>query len=452
VVGRGGGGAAGLAGSGLGWWAGNARFIDCSGKFLGAHVSHGSLMCPWPGATALFELSHLAPEKPALEQGFVVIPHLAMLTAGSGPCTAAAAAHLLSSGALFLGGLWHALFGPDRLEGSAAGAPFSFSWLDRFRVSSVLGVHLCLLGAGAPALVFCSTAAGGLFDAWAGGGGALRALKQDSLPLSPLALGAYLARAPFGGQGFVVSVNNIEDLVGGHFWLGAWLAGGGAWHILTSPFGAFSRSFAWAGEGVLAYSLGALSLMGFTAAAFAWYNTTAYPSPFFGPTGPEASQAQSFLFLVRDQRLGVETSICQGPTSLGKYLMRAPSGEVIFGGETMRFWTMQGGWVEPLRAAAGLDAPRLRADVQGWQERRAGEYITHAPLGSLNSVGGVATEVNAVNFLSPRSWLTCSHWFLSYFALVGHWWHGGRSRASVLKCERGVSRTYEPALFIRPID
>jgi photosystem II CP43 chlorophyll apoprotein len=33
-------------------------------------------------------------------------------------------------------------------------------------------------------------------------------------------------------------------------------------------------------------------------------------------------------------------------------------------------------------------------DIQPWQERRAAEYMTHAPLGSLNSV--VATEINAV--------------------------------------------------------
>ena len=444
--------AAALAGSAFAWWSGNARFVSSSGKFLGAHVAHGSLMVFWAGATALFELSHFAPEKPAFEQGFILIPHLSMLPpARAFSFFLAAAFHVLGSGVLFLGGLWHALFGPDRLEASLRGAPFSFSWQDRFRISGVLGVHLVLLGGGALALV--SSAVGvGVYDAWAGGGGALRALKQDSLPFSVLTLGAYLARAPFGGQGFLVSVNNIEDLLGGHFWLGFLLAAGGLWHIQTSPFSAFSRSFAWAGEGLLAYSLAALSSMGFTAAVFSWYNTTAYPSEFFGPTGPEASQAQSFLFLMRDQRLGVEASISQGPTSLGKYFMRAPSGEVIFGGETMRFWTMQGAWVEPLRSSFGLDVEKLRGDVQGWQERRAGEYVTHAPLGSLNSVGGVATEVNAVNFVSPRSWLTCSHWFLSYFALVGHWWHGGRSRAAVLKCERGVSRSYEPALFVRPID
>jgi hypothetical protein len=31
----------------------------------------------------------------------------------------------------------------------------------------------------------------------------------------------------------------------------------------------------------------------------------------------------------------------QGPTGLGKYLMRSPSGEIIFGGETMRFWDLR---------------------------------------------------------------------------------------------------------------
>ena len=60
------------------------------------------------------------------------------------------------------------------------------------------------------------------------------------------------------------------------------------------------------------------------------------------------------------------------------------------------------------------------------------EYMTHAPLGSLNSVGGVATEMNSINYVSPRSWLTSSHWTLGYFILVGHWWHGGRARASAL--------------------
>ena len=35
--------------------------------------------------------------------------------------------------------------------------------------------------------------------------------------------------------------------------------------------------------------------------------------------GPEASQAQVFTFLVRDQRLGANVGSAQGPTCLGKY-------------------------------------------------------------------------------------------------------------------------------------
>jgi hypothetical protein len=35
-----------------------------------------------------------------------------------------------------------------------------------------------------------------------------------------------------------------------------------------------------------------------------------------------------------------------------------------------------------------LDLNKLKNDIQPWQERRAAEYMTHAPLGSLNSVGG----------------------------------------------------------------
>ena len=48
--------------------------------------------------------------------------------------------------------------------------------------------------------------------------------------------------------------------------------------------------------------------------------------------------------------------------------MRSPTGEIIFGGETMRFWSMQGGWVEPLRTSFGLDIYKIQSDIQTWQE------------------------------------------------------------------------------------
>jgi len=247
-------------------------------------------------------------------------------------------------------------------------------------------------------------------------------------------------------------VNNLEDIVGGHIWLGFMCIVGGIWHILTKPFGWVRRSYVWSGEAYLSYSLAALSLMGLTASVFVWYNNTAYPSEFYGPTGPEASQSQAFTFLVRDQRLGANVASAQGPTGLGKYLMRSPSGEIIFGGETMRFWDFRGPWVEPLRGPNGLDLNKIRNDIQPWQERRAAEWMTHAPLGALNSVGGVATEINSVNYVSPRSWLTTSHFFLGFFLWVGHLWHAGRARAAAAGFEKGINRENEPVLSMRPLD
>ncbi|KAL4010301.1 hypothetical protein IC575_030349 [Cucumis melo] len=350
---------------------------------------------------------------------------------------------------LGFGGIYHALLGPETLEESFPF--FGYVWKDRNKMTTIFGIHLIFLGIGAFLLVFKALYFGGVYDTWAPGGGDVR--KISNLTLSPSVIFGYLLKSPFGGEGWIVSVDDLEDIVGGHVWLGSICILGGIWHILTKPFAWARRALVWSGEAYLSYSLGALSVFGFIACCFVWFNNTAYPSEFYGPTGPEASQAQALTFLVRDQRLGANVGSAQGPTGLGKYLMRSPTGEVIFGGETMRFWDLRAPWLEPLRGPNGLDLSRLKKDIQPWQERRSAEYMTHAPLGSLNSVGGVATEINAVNYVSPRScWLATSHFVLGFFLFVGHLWHAGRARAAAAGFEKGIDRDFEPVLFMTPLN
>lgn len=451
------GGGRDVESSGFAWWSGNARLINLSGKLLGAHVAHSGLIVFWAGAMTLFEVAHFIPEKPMYEQGLILLPHLASQGWGVGaggevldtfPYFVVGVLHLISSAVLGLGGIYHAVRGPETLEEYSAF--FGYDWKDKNKMTSIIGFHLIILGLGAFLLVIKAMFFGGLYDTWAPGGGDVRVITNPTL--NPATIFGYVLKSPFGGEGSIVSVNNLEDVVGGHIWVGLLLIFGGIFHILTKPFAWARRAFIWSGEAYLSYSLGALCLMAFIATNFVWFNNTVYPSEFYGPTGPEASQAQALTFLIRDQRLGANVGSAQGPTGLGKYLMRSPTGEIIFGGETMRFWDVRAPWLEPLRGPNGLDLDKIKNDIQPWQARRAAEYMTHAPLGSLNSVGGVATEINSFNFVSPRSWLATSHFVLSFFFLVGHLWHAGRARAAVAGFEKGINRETEAVLAMGDLD
>ncbi|KAL2898539.1 Photosystem II CP43 reaction center protein [Bienertia sinuspersici] len=345
----------------------------------------------------LFEVAHFVPEKPMYEQGLILLPHPDTLGWGVGPggdvidtfpYFVSGVLHLISSAVLGFGGIYHALLGPETLEESFPF--FDYVWKDRNKMTTILGIHLILL----------RSHFGGVYDTWAPGGGDVR--KITNVTLSPSIIFVYLLKSPFGGEGWIISVDNLEDIIGGHVWIGSIYILGGIWRILTKPFAWACRALVWSGEAYLSYSLAALSVIGFIACCFVWFNNTAYHSEFYGPTGPEASQAQAFTFLVRDQRIGANMGSAQGPTDLGKYLMRSPTGEVIFGGETMRFWDLRAPCLEPLRGLNGLDLSRLKKDIQPWQERRSEEYMTHTPLGSLNSVGR------------------------GFFLFVGHYRHAGR--------------------------
>ena len=182
---------------------------------------------------ALFELSHFVPEKPLYEQGFILLPHLATLALSIGPVAVISggeirsiipefiisAFHLICAGILGLGGIYHAIFGPERLEETTYGFVFGYQWQDRFRITAILGSHLVTLGCGAFLLFVKAVYLGGLYDTWASGGGDIRLMKHLSVSLNPGVLFRYLARPPFGCEGWIISISfvdynmDMEDLV-----------------------------------------------------------------------------------------------------------------------------------------------------------------------------------------------------------------------------------------------
>ncbi|NJK39708.1 MAG: chlorophyll a/b binding light-harvesting protein [Oscillatoriales cyanobacterium RM2_1_1] len=283
------------------WSAGNARFTHLSGKLLGAHIAHAGLIVLWAGAMTLFELSRFDPSLPMYEQGLILLPHLASLGIGVGaggavvntyPYFAIGVIHLVSSAVLGAGGLYHSLIGPDVLpqEKSFSGF-FGYDWSDKGKMTTIIGIHLILLGLGAWFLVGKALFWGGLYDPTVEN---VRVVTDPTL--NPGRIFSYL----FGLQGAkgMAAVDNLEDLVGGHVWIGFVCILGGIWHIATKPFAWAQRSLYWTGEAYLSYSLGALAYMGFLGGYFATFNTLAYPEVFYGPisvAGVDVVSARTWL-------------------------------------------------------------------------------------------------------------------------------------------------------------
>lgn len=269
------------------WWAGNFRFADLSGRLLGAHVAHAGLIVLWAGAMTLFELSRFDPNLPMYDQGLILLPHLATLGIGVGvagqivdvyPYFAIGAVHLVSSAVLGAGGLYHAVLGPAKLDRKG----FGYDWEDGGKMTTILGIHLALLGVGALLLVIKAAFVGGLYDPAVAD---VRLVTQPTL--NPLTIFGYLVGITPDGWTLkgMAAVNNLEDVVGGHLWIGAVLILGGVWHIRTTPTAWARGLFVWSGEAYLAYSQAALAYMGFFAAYFVWVNDTVYPDVFYGPVG-----------------------------------------------------------------------------------------------------------------------------------------------------------------------
>ena len=147
---------------------------------------------------------------------------------------------------------------------------FDFEWNDPDRLTFILGHHLIFLGLGNIQFVEWAR----IHGIWDSAAGVTRQVQYN------LDIGMV-----WNHQADFLSINSLEDVMGGHAFLAFFLIIGGAFHIATKQFGEYTE-FKGKGllsaEAVLSYSLAGAGLMACIAAFWCSTNTTIYPTDLYG--------------------------------------------------------------------------------------------------------------------------------------------------------------------------
>ncbi len=262
--------------------AGNSLVTNRSGRFISSHIAHTGLICFGAGANTLFELARYNSSLPLGEQGFVVLPHLAGLGIGgieNGVFTdtyslfVVAILHLIFSVVYGGAGMLHAFRYKANLEDYPKGSwpnKFAFNWDDPDKLTFILGHHLLFLALGCIQFVEWARIHG-IYDP------AIGAVRQVQYNLD---LGMI-----WNHQVDFLSINSLEDVMGGHAFLAIMMSAGGVFHIFTKQFGEYTE-FKGKGllsaEWVLSTSLAGAAYISFIASLWCFSNTTIYPTDLYG--------------------------------------------------------------------------------------------------------------------------------------------------------------------------
>ena len=265
-----------------GWWAGNAGVTNKSGKFIAAHIAHTGLIAFAAGGSTLWELARYNPEIPMGHQSSIFLAHLASIGIGfdeAGAWTGAGVAsiaivHLVLSMVYGAGGLLHSvLFVGDMQDSEVPQArKFKLEWDNPDNQTFILGHHLLFFGVACIWFVEWARIHG-IYDP------AIGAVRQVEYNLNLTNI--------WNHQFDFLSIDSLEDVMGGHAFLAFVEITGGAFHIATKQTGEYTEfkgKNILSAEAVLSWSLAGIGWMAIIAAFWCATNTTVYPEAWYGET------------------------------------------------------------------------------------------------------------------------------------------------------------------------